>query len=71
VPDPETFSTSIPCRDAGGRLREFTIVSTGIGHIAVIVPPGESATIAPDQVGTVRQAFDDALDWTISEGHQT
>ena len=61
VPDDGLFEAAVPCRDAVGRRRGLRIAQTRLGEISIITPPGGSATVTPDQIALVREAFDDVL----------
>jgi hypothetical protein len=49
------------CRDVAGRRREILVVPTDDGRIALVVPPGEVALLAPLQTGRLRAALRDAV----------
>jgi hypothetical protein len=50
---------SIGCRDVAGRRRELTVFASG-GHIVLVAPPGETAVLAPLEVGRLRAILRDA-----------
>jgi hypothetical protein len=50
----------ISCRDVTGRRRDI-IVFTDSGRVVLIAPPGETAVLAPLEVGRLRAALRDAI----------
>ena len=50
-----------PCRDIAGRRREILVVPTENERVAVIVPPGEIASLAPLEAGRLVGALRDAV----------
>jgi hypothetical protein len=50
---------SVDCRDVAGRKRELTVFASG-GHIVLVAPPGETAVLAPLEVGRLRAILRDA-----------
>lgn len=50
----------MPCGDVVGRHRDITVF-TAPGFVVVIVPPGETAILAPLHVGRLRAALRDAV----------
>jgi hypothetical protein len=49
----------VSCRDVVGRRRDI-VVSTEHGHVVMVVPPGETAVLAPLEVGLLRAALREA-----------
>jgi hypothetical protein len=59
---------SITCRDVAGRRRDLTVFVRQ-GRVVLVAPPGETAVLAPLDVGQLRAALRDAvLDASKSEG---
>jgi hypothetical protein len=50
---------SVDCRDVAGRKRELTVFASG-GHIVLVAPPGETAVLAPLEVGRLRAILREA-----------
>jgi hypothetical protein len=50
----------ISCSDAAGRRRDI-ILFTDEGQVVMIAPPGETAVLAPLEVGRLRAALRDAI----------
>lgn len=67
--DVQRFEEALPCRDAGGRLRTFSVVTTGLDEVAIIVPPGGSARITADQVEAACTALMKARSFGIRGQH--
>lgn len=51
---------AVPCRDLSGRRREMTIFAS-TDRVVVVAPPGETAILAPLDVGRLRAALRDAV----------
>lgn len=59
---------SITCRDIAGRRRDLTVFVRQ-GRVVVVAPPGETAVLAPLDVGRLRAALRDAVvDASQNEG---
>lgn len=59
---------SITCRDVAGRRRDLTVFVRQ-GRVVLVAPPGETAVLAPLDVGRLRAALRDAVvDASQSEG---
>jgi hypothetical protein len=50
---------TVSCRDVAGRRREVTVFASG-GHIVLVAPPGETAVLAPLEVGRLRAVLREA-----------
>lgn len=50
----------VTCRDVAGRRRDIIVFSDG-GRVVMIAPPGETAVLAPLEVGRLRAALRDAV----------
>jgi hypothetical protein len=50
---------SVSCRDVAGRRRDLTVFASG-GHIVLVAPPGETAVLAPLEVGRLRAILREA-----------
>jgi hypothetical protein len=58
---------SVDCRDVAGRKRELTVFASG-GHIVLVAPPGETAVLAPLEVGRLRAILREAaVDATVAQ----
>ncbi|MGH3451706.1 MAG: hypothetical protein ACRDQW_13475 [Haloechinothrix sp.] len=57
---PAGHEWTIACRDLAGRRRTVT-VSVREGKVVLIAPPGETAVLAPLDVGRLRAALRDAV----------
>lgn len=51
---------TIACRDLAGRRRNLTVFVSE-GKVVLIAPPGETAVLAPLDVGRLRAALRDAV----------
>lgn len=51
---------TIACRDPAGRRRNVTVFVSE-GKVVLIAPPGETAVLAPLDVGRLRAALRDAV----------
>ncbi|MBK1786515.1 hypothetical protein [Prauserella cavernicola] len=51
---------AISCRDLAGRKREMTVFVSA-DRVVVVAPPGETAVLAPLDVGRLRAALRDAV----------
>ncbi|APU19360.1 hypothetical protein [Actinoalloteichus sp. GBA129-24] len=51
---------SVNCRDVAGRKRDLTVFVND-GQIVIVAPPGETAVLAPLEVGRLRAALRDAV----------
>lgn len=51
---------SIVCRDVAGRRRDLTVFVRQ-GRVVLVAPPGETAVLAPLDVGRLRAALRDAV----------
>jgi hypothetical protein len=51
---------SITCRDVAGRRRDLTVFVRQ-GRVVLVAPPGETAVLAPLDVGRLRAALRDAV----------
>ncbi len=51
---------TIQCRDPFGRKRAVQVFLSATGHVALQVPPGESAILGPVAVGELHDALDRA-----------
>ncbi|ASO18943.1 hypothetical protein FHR81_001209 [Actinoalloteichus hoggarensis] len=51
---------SVNCRDVAGRKRDLTVY-VNEGQIVIVAPPGETAVLAPLEVGRLRAALRDAV----------
>jgi hypothetical protein len=51
---------SIGCRDVAGRRRDITVFVRQ-GRVILVAPPGETAVLAPLDVGRLRAALRDAV----------
>lgn len=51
---------TIACRDLAGRRRNVTVFVSE-GKVVLIAPPGETAVLAPLDVGRLRAALRDAV----------
>lgn len=51
---------TVSCRDLAGRKRELTVFVSG-ERVVVVAPPGETAVLAPLDVGRLRAALRDAV----------
>lgn len=62
---------SIACRDVAGRRRDLTVFVRQ-GRVVLVAPPGETAVLAPLDVGRLRAALRDAvLDASKAETSKT
>jgi hypothetical protein len=50
----------VTCRDVAGRRRDLTVFVSQ-GHVVLVAPPGETAVLAPLEVGRLRAALRDAV----------
>lgn len=50
----------VSCRDVAGRRRDIIVFTDG-GRVVLIAPPGETAVLAPLEVGRLRAALRDAI----------
>lgn len=58
----------VSCRDVAGRRRDLAVF-VDQGHVVLVAPPGETAVLAPLEVGRLRAALRDAvMDATTSDG---
>lgn len=51
---------SITCRDVAGRRSDLTVFVRQ-GRVVLVAPPGETAVLAPLDVGRLRAALRDAV----------
>jgi hypothetical protein len=51
---------SVNCRDIAGRRRELTLIVCQ-DKIALVVPPGETAVLSPQEAGRLRAALREAV----------
>ncbi|AOS62220.1 hypothetical protein TL08_07000 [Actinoalloteichus hymeniacidonis] len=51
---------SVNCRDVAGRKRDLTVFVND-GQVVIVAPPGETAVLAPLEVGRLRAALRDAV----------
>lgn len=51
---------AIKCRDIGGKRQEVTVFTSG-DRVVLVAPPGETAVLAPLDVGRLRAALRDAV----------
>ncbi len=51
---------SIACRDVAGRRRDL-VVFVRQGRVVLVAPPGETAVLAPLDVGRLRAALREAV----------
>ncbi|MCT2587795.1 hypothetical protein [Actinophytocola gossypii] len=51
---------SVTCRDVAGRRRDLTVFVRQ-GRVVLVAPPGETAVLAPLDVGRLRAALRDAM----------
>lgn len=51
---------SVTCRDVAGRRRDLTVFVRQ-GRVVVVAPPGETAVLAPLDVGRLRAVLRDAV----------
>ncbi|HEX2130525.1 MAG TPA: hypothetical protein VHH15_03130 [Actinophytocola sp.] len=51
---------AIACRDVAGRRRDLTVFVRQ-GRVVLVAPPGETAVLAPLDVGRLRAALRDAV----------
>jgi hypothetical protein len=51
----------VPCRDVGGRRRDIVVRLTEDRRIALLVPTGEVAVLAPLEVGRLRGVLRQAV----------
>lgn len=51
---------TIMCRDVAGRRRDLTVFVRQ-GRVVLVAPPGETAVLAPLDVGRLRAALRDAV----------
>lgn len=51
---------SVSCRDAAGRRRDMTVFVSK-GDVVMVAPPGETAVLAPLEVGRLRAVLRDAV----------
>jgi hypothetical protein len=51
---------SVNCRDIAGRRRELTVIVCR-GKVVLVVPPGETAVLSPQEAGRLRAALRDAV----------
>lgn len=51
---------SVSCRDAAGRRRDMTVFVSD-GDVVMVAPPGETAVLAPLEVGRLRAVLRDAV----------
>jgi len=70
VSDDGRYTETIRCRDAAGRSRALSVVTTRVGEVAIIVPPGGSATVTADQIEAVRIALAQARE-RVTRGRPT
>lgn len=57
---PLAHEWTISCRDLAGRRRTVTVMA-GEGKVILTAPPGETAVLAPLDVGRLRAALRDAI----------
>jgi hypothetical protein len=50
----------VSCRDSAGRRRDI-VVFIDRGRVVLVAPPGETAVLAPLEVGKLRAALRDAV----------
>lgn len=50
----------VSCRDVAGRRRDLAVF-VDQGHVVLVAPPGETAVLAPLEVGRLRAALRDAV----------
>lgn len=50
----------VACRDLAGRRRDLAVF-VDQGHVVLVAPPGETAVLAPLEVGRLRAALRDAV----------
>jgi hypothetical protein len=51
---------AINCRDVAGRRRDLTVFVSQ-GHVVLVAPPGETAVLAPLEVGRLRAVLREAV----------
>lgn len=51
---------SVTCRDVAGRRRDLTVFVRQ-GRVVLVAPPGETAVLAPLDVGRLRAVLRDAV----------
>lgn len=59
---------TIRCTDAVGRQRDLQIAVTRLGHVALIVPAGGSATVTPDRIELLKSGLDAARKSGLGRG---
>lgn len=62
---------TIQCRDPFGRKRALHVFLSDTGHVALQVPPGESAILGPAAVGALHEALDRAAVAAHQQGGQS
>ena len=50
----------VNCRDAAGRRRNLTVFASQ-GNVVIVAPPGETAILAPLELGRLRATLRDAV----------
>jgi hypothetical protein len=50
----------VSCRDVAGRRRDIAVF-VDQGHVVLVAPPGETAILAPLEVGRLRAALREAV----------